>query len=78
MAQHLLRVHDAGRTEVLLGDYNLSGLWPVLDDAAEGDAAPAVRCFGSQRPVVDHGPGGTTRVHLPLSVWGERLGVLVV
>jgi serine phosphatase RsbU (regulator of sigma subunit) len=78
MAQHLRRHHDAGHTEVLLGDYTVSALWPVLDDAAPAGDAPAVRCFGSQRPVVDSGTGGTTRVHLPLSVWGERLGVLVV
>jgi serine phosphatase RsbU (regulator of sigma subunit) len=77
MAEHLRRHHAAGRVEILLGDLTLTGLWPLLDtDGPAGDAL-AQRCFGSQRPVVDVAPE-TRRAYLPLNVWGERLGVLVV
>ncbi|MEV6636123.1 PP2C family protein-serine/threonine phosphatase [Actinoplanes sp. NPDC051470] len=77
-AEQLRHHHAARRVEVLLADLTRTGLWPVLDtEAAPGDAL-ALRCFGSQRPVTDIGIAGTNRVHLPLTVWGERLGVLVV
>jgi serine phosphatase RsbU (regulator of sigma subunit) len=78
LAEHLRRHHGAGRVEVLLADHTLTGLWPVIDDTARVDNAHATRCFGSQRSVVDSGPGRVTRTYLPLSVWGDRLGVLVV
>lgn len=76
-AEHLRRHHAAGRVEVLLGDLNLTVLRPVLDPDGPGGSTLAQRCFGSQRPVVDVTAGGN-RLYLPLSVWGERLGVLVV
>jgi serine phosphatase RsbU (regulator of sigma subunit) len=74
---------DAVRTEVFIADYRISGLWPVLDPevpdagflACQGVAQ---RCFSSQQPVLDAREGGGCRVYLPLSVWGERLGVLLV
>ncbi|WP_305786899.1 PP2C family protein-serine/threonine phosphatase [Symbioplanes lichenis] len=72
-AEHLRRHHAAGRVEVLLGDLTLTGLQPVLDaDGPVGDPL-AQRCFGSQQPVLDG-----NRTYLPLTVWGERLGVLEV
>jgi serine phosphatase RsbU (regulator of sigma subunit) len=74
-ADHLRRYFAAGPVEVLLGDLNLTGLWPLLDADATGGPL-AQRCFGSQRPVVDLIANGATRIHLPLSVWGERVGVL--
>jgi serine phosphatase RsbU (regulator of sigma subunit) len=78
VADHLRRHFAAGRFEVLLGDLTLSGLWPVLDVHAAGGGSLAMRCFGSQRPVVEGTPPGAMRLHLPLSIWGERLGVLLV
>jgi serine phosphatase RsbU (regulator of sigma subunit) len=78
VAEHLRRHFAAGRIEVLLADLTLTGLWPVLDADRGGGGPLAMRCFGSQRPVVDAGPTGVTRLHLPMSVWGERLGVLLV
>jgi serine phosphatase RsbU (regulator of sigma subunit) len=75
-ADHLRRHFAADRVEVLLGDLTLTGLWPLLDPGATGGGPLAQRCFGSQRPVVEVTPTGTTRVHLPISAWGERLGVL--
>ncbi|MFI7544099.1 PP2C family protein-serine/threonine phosphatase [Actinoplanes sp. NPDC049599] len=77
VVEHLRRHYAAGQVEMLLGDLTLTGLWPVLaPDGPAGDAL-AVRCFGSQRPLVDL-TADTNRVYLPLAVWGERLGVLVV
>ncbi|WP_320068758.1 PP2C family protein-serine/threonine phosphatase [Micromonospora sp. RTGN7] len=74
---------DASRTDVFVADYRISGLWPVLDPdlpdagflACHGVAQ---RCFSSQQPVFDSGDDGRCRVYLPLTVWGERLGVLLV
>jgi serine phosphatase RsbU (regulator of sigma subunit) len=77
VVEHLRRHYAAGEVEVLLGDMTLTGLWPVLAPGAPAGNALAVRCFGSQRPLVDIAPDAN-RVYLPLTVWGERLGVLVV
>lgn len=72
----------ARRTDVFIADYRIAGLWPVLDPelsaagflARNGDAQ---RCFSSQQPVVA-AVDGRCRLWLPLTVWGERLGVLLV
>ncbi|MFI5936585.1 PP2C family protein-serine/threonine phosphatase [Actinoplanes sp. NPDC051494] len=77
VTEHLRRQHAAGRVEVLLGDLTLTSLWPLIDPDARFGATLAQRCFGSQRPVVDISPD-LNRVYLPLNVWGERLGVLIV
>ena len=53
VAEHLRRHYAAGEVEVLLGDMTLTALWPVLDPAGPAGNAHAVRCFGSQRPLVD-------------------------
>jgi serine phosphatase RsbU (regulator of sigma subunit) len=76
-ADHLRRHFAAGRIEILLGDLTLTGLWPVLDPGSAGGGPLAQRCFGSQSPVVDRVPAGS-RMHLPVSIWGERLGVLLI
>jgi serine phosphatase RsbU (regulator of sigma subunit) len=77
VADHLRRHHCAGRVEVLLGDLTLAGLWPVLEPHGPTGNQLAQRCFGSQRPIVDIA-ADTNRAYLPISVWGARLGVLVV
>ena len=77
-AEHLRAHYAADRVEVLLGDLSLTALRPVLDpDGATGGAIEQ-RCFGSQLPVVDTRPDGPARVVLPLTVWGDRLGVLTL
>jgi serine phosphatase RsbU (regulator of sigma subunit) len=78
VAEHLRRHFAAGRVEVLFGDLSGTGLRPILDPDATGGEPLAQRCFGSQRPVVDMTPAGATRLHLPLSVWRDRIGVLRV
>jgi serine phosphatase RsbU (regulator of sigma subunit) len=75
--EHLRRYFAASRVEVLLGDLTLNGLWPVLESGGAGGPL-AQRCFGSQQPVVENMPAGAVRLFLPISVWAERLGVLVV
>ena len=72
-AEHLRRWFGAQRVEMLFGDLNLSGLWPLLDPDGPPGGPLEQRCFGGQRPVTD-----VTRVLLPLTVWGDRLGVLLV
>ncbi|WBC17965.1 PP2C family protein-serine/threonine phosphatase [Micromonospora sp. WMMA1998] len=73
----------ATRTEVFVADYRASGLWPVREpDRPDGvrlrSDGVAQRCFSSQQPVLDIVDDGRCRAYLPLSVWGERLGVLMV
>ena len=76
VAEHLRQHFGAQRVEILLADLTLAGLWPVLEPDGPAGGTPAQRCFGSQHPVTDAGPHGVSRIHLPLTVWGERLGVL--
>jgi serine phosphatase RsbU (regulator of sigma subunit) len=78
VADHLRQQHAARRSEVLLGDLTLTGLWPVLDTSGPPGGPLALRCFGSQRPVTDISTTGVNRVYLPMSAWGERVGVLLV
>jgi serine phosphatase RsbU (regulator of sigma subunit) len=77
-ADHLRKIFAADRVEILLGDLTLTSLWPVLEPTAPVGDALAQRCFASQRTIVDAAPAGNTRFLLPLSVWGDRLGVLEV
>ena len=72
-AGHLRRWFAARSVEMLFGDLNLAGLWPVLAPDGPPGGTLEQRCFGSQRPVTEG-----TRVLLPLTVWGDRLGVLRV
>jgi len=69
----LTESHGASGIEILLSDLTMTGLWPVVDPDGPAGGSLEMRCFGSQQPVVDG-----TRVLLPLTVWGDRLGVLRV
>ncbi|WP_433384298.1 PP2C family protein-serine/threonine phosphatase [Micromonospora sp. KLBMP9576] len=76
-------VLGASRMDVFVADYRISGLWPVLGgDLTDGGFLAchgvAQRCYSSQQPVTDTDDEGRCRLYLPLSVWGERLGVLLV
>ena len=79
-----LRSHLGARHgDVLMADYRIAGLCSVGRPDPDGeDGAPgreaALRCFSGQRMVVEEPDGGGARVHLPLTAWGERLGVLLV
>ncbi|GIM94272.1 PP2C family protein-serine/threonine phosphatase [Paractinoplanes toevensis] len=75
-AEHLRTRYAADGVEVLLGDLSLSTLRPVLDPDGPAGGPLEQRCFGSQEPIIDPRADGTTRLILPLTVWGDRLGVL--
>ncbi|MFF9286525.1 PP2C family protein-serine/threonine phosphatase [Streptomyces griseosporeus] len=69
--------------ELFMADYGLTVLQPVsvLPHTLEPVSvynSPAGRAFGSQRPYCEDLPGGRARLHLPVSVRGDRLGVLSV
>jgi serine phosphatase RsbU (regulator of sigma subunit) len=71
------------RADALVADYRITGLWPVLrpDDPTAGllaERTAAARCYGSQDPFVEDVPQTPgVRLYVPLTVWGERIGVLV-
>jgi serine phosphatase RsbU (regulator of sigma subunit) len=69
--------------EIYLTDYPMTHLVPVTADleAVRVDTTPAGRAFAAQQGVTETpgGPGGEPyRLHLPLTVHGDRLGVLTV
>ncbi|MFJ4621657.1 PP2C family protein-serine/threonine phosphatase [Streptomyces sp. NPDC088812] len=79
----LLRQYAADSVELYLADYGLTVLQPVseLPHTAEPVSVhdgPAGRAFGAQEPFVEAVGDGRVRVHLPVSVRGDRLGVLTV
>ncbi|WP_341715717.1 PP2C family protein-serine/threonine phosphatase [Micromonospora sp. FIMYZ51] len=76
-------VLGASGTALFIADYRISGLWPVLDSrqpvaGGKADQVLVQRCFSSQQPVRESDEDSRCRLYLPVSVWGERLGVLVV
>ncbi|AEV87536.1 protein phosphatase [Actinoplanes sp. SE50] len=77
-AEHLRRHFAAEQVEVMVTDLPQRRLAPLLSPAAPDNDPSALRTLASQRVNTDTGPGGRARVHLPISCWGERLGVLRV
>jgi len=78
----LSSAYAAEAADLFMADYGLTVLQPVaaLPNPAKSlpvHGSPAGRAFGSQEPFVEHREGGV-RVHLPVSVRGDRLGVLSV
>ncbi|MCT9094392.1 phosphatase, partial [Streptomyces sp. ASQP_92] len=70
--------------DLLMADYAMTILQPVSALPYTGDPisvyqSPAGRAFGAQQPYVENNnqPGQLT-VHLPISVRGDRIGVLTV
>ncbi|WP_181796569.1 PP2C family protein-serine/threonine phosphatase [Streptomyces sp. WELS2] len=81
----LMEQYGAEDVELFMADYGLSVLQPVTvpPNAPEPvpvpvHNSPAGRAFGSQRPYCEDGRDGRARLHLPVSVRGDRLGVLSV
>jgi serine phosphatase RsbU (regulator of sigma subunit) len=75
VAQHVRTWFPVDDVELFLSDLTMSALWPVIDPEGAPGGPLAQRCFGSQQPVTDNGTG---KVLLPLTTWGDRLGVLYV
>ncbi|WP_406173907.1 PP2C family protein-serine/threonine phosphatase [Streptomyces canus] len=67
----LIEQYGAEDVELFMADYSLTVLQPV-----SVHNSPAGRAFGSQQPYREEGRNGRTRLHLPVSVRGDRLGVL--
>ncbi|GLP65115.1 phosphatase [Streptomyces sp. TUS-ST3] len=79
----LIEQYGATDVELFMADYGLSVLQPVsvLPHTLEPVSvhnSPAGRAFGSQKPYREEGRNGRTRLHLPVSVRGDRLGVLSI
>ncbi|GIF77377.1 PP2C family protein-serine/threonine phosphatase [Asanoa siamensis] len=84
VVDHHVRSELGGlRADVLLADYRIAGLWPVLrpGDPTQGLLAErtiAARCYAAQEPMVEDVPETPgVRLYVPLTVWGERLGIMV-
>ncbi|GAB2581419.1 PP2C family protein-serine/threonine phosphatase [Streptomyces capparidis] len=79
----LIEQYAAESVELFMADYGLSVLQPVsvlphtLEPVSVHDS-PAGRAFGAQAPFVQAERDGSVRVHLPVTVRGDRLGVLSV
>ncbi|MER7406404.1 PP2C family protein-serine/threonine phosphatase [Streptomyces sp. NPDC000070] len=80
----LTEQYAADSVELFMADYGLTVLQPVsvLPHTLEPvpvHSSPAGRAFGAQEPFVETADGGgPARVHLPVTVRGDRLGVLSV
>ncbi|WP_225630138.1 PP2C family protein-serine/threonine phosphatase [Streptomyces solaniscabiei] len=79
----LIDQYGAEDVELFMADYGLTVLQPVsvLPHTMEPVSvhnSPAGRAFGSQRPYCEETRDGLARLHLPVSVRGDRLGVLSV
>ncbi|MEU0004237.1 PP2C family protein-serine/threonine phosphatase [Streptomyces sp. NPDC006314] len=77
----LVEQYGAEDVELFMVDYGLTVLQPVsvLPHTLEPVSVhntPAGRAFGSQKPHREEGRDGRARLHLPVSVRGDRLGVL--
>ncbi|MFJ9963223.1 PP2C family protein-serine/threonine phosphatase [Streptomyces avermitilis] len=75
--------YAAESAEFLLADYGVTVLRPLSPEVPAPDPVPlhdsrAGRAFGAQEPLLEEAAGGLARVHLPVTVRGDRLGVLTV
>ncbi|MER8007735.1 PP2C family protein-serine/threonine phosphatase [Streptomyces sp. NPDC094149] len=79
----LIEQYGAQDVELFMADYSLTVLQPVsvLPHTLEPvpvHGSPTGRAFGSQAPYREQLRDGRVRLHLPVSVRGDRLGVLSV
>lgn len=76
--------YGAERVELRLADYGLTVLQmveevPFTTEAVSIHGSPQGRAFGAQEPRVESkGAEGTATIHLPVTVRGDRMGVLTV
>ncbi len=75
--------YAAQTVHLYLADYSLATLRPVHPGAHPPEpqpthGSPAGRAFGSQEPFVEKLTDDRVRLHLPVTVRGDRLGVLSV
>ena len=69
---------NASEVHLLLANYQLTALRPIQDpdDRSELGDSPAGEVFVTQLPVVHENASGQAVVYLPVSIRGDRLGVL--
>ncbi len=74
LAEHL----QASQVQLLLANYQLTALRPMQDpdDRSPLGDTPAGEAFVSQLPVTRRQDSGETVLYLPVSIRGDRLGVL--
>ncbi|MGW1895041.1 PP2C family protein-serine/threonine phosphatase [Streptomyces sp. NPDC002004] len=84
VSEALAEGYGAGPVELRLADYGMRSLQAVGHDA-ERTAEPVLihdspqgRAYGAQEPFVTKDESGAVAVHMPVSVRGDRLGVLTV
>ncbi|MFF1449948.1 PP2C family protein-serine/threonine phosphatase [Streptomyces sp. NPDC058274] len=75
--------YAAEAVELLMADYGLTVLQPVSElphtlEPVPVHSSPAGRAFGAQEPFVEEHTDGRVRAHLPVTVRGDRLGILSV
>ncbi|GAA2238729.1 MULTISPECIES: PP2C family protein-serine/threonine phosphatase [Streptomyces] len=75
--------YAADSVELFLADYGLTVLQPVSElphtlQPVSVHNSPAGRAFGAQQPYLEIPSGDLVRAHLPVTVRGDRLGVLTV
>lgn len=78
---HLSAAHGAKSSTVWLADYRSTTLSPTgaEPDRAEDQLPSATRAFASQTVVLEAREGQSlARLYLPITAWGERVGVLSV
>ena len=79
----LAELYAAERADLYLADYGLTVLQPVsvlphtMEPVSVHNSVVG-RAFGAQEPVVEPAGDRVVRVHLPVSVRGDRMGVLSV
>ncbi|MFG2839398.1 PP2C family protein-serine/threonine phosphatase [Streptomyces zaomyceticus] len=81
----LTQLYAATCADLLLIDYGFTSLHPVAPvqsparaSHVPADAGPAGRVFRTQQPYLSRDDGPTATVYLPVTVRGDRFGVLVV
>ncbi|MEU0341138.1 PP2C family protein-serine/threonine phosphatase [Streptomyces bobili] len=78
----LIERYAAVAVELLMADYGLTVLQPVCGPRGREPlsvyGSAAGRAYGAQEPYVEPADGGRVRAHLPVTVRGDRLGVLSV
>ncbi|MET9827902.1 SpoIIE family protein phosphatase [Streptomyces sp. NPDC006385] len=79
----LCDAYAAKTVQLYLADYGVATLQPVRpapspQESVPVHGSPAGRAFGSQEPFVETSTDGEARLHLPVTVRGDRLGVLTV
>ncbi|MFG2455041.1 PP2C family protein-serine/threonine phosphatase [Streptomyces sp. NPDC048512] len=79
----LVEQYEADAVELFMADYGTTVLQPVSrlphpQEPVSVHNSPAGRAFGAQEPFIEGLSDGLVCVHLPVTVRGDRLGILAV